>query len=242
MRLFVLDFGVFEFLHLGEERGYLGYVVQTQTGENILIDTGWPARYGREPSTLAEDGLDSKVRPVHFDEQNLLTTQLATLDLTPSDIDLLILSHSDPDHIGGIGVVPSSVPVVIGRAERALTTPRYNHDPATASWPSHDYQTVDADFQLRPGLRVITTPGHTPGHLSVLVELQQIGSTLLAIDAIARESELGSDSPVLPWNGDLAASSVRKLARIAENERAWIVYGHDLAQWRLLRKAPLYYD
>jgi N-acyl homoserine lactone hydrolase len=46
---------------------------------------------------------------------------------------------------------------------------------------------VDGDTELLPGLTLLETSGHTPGHQSVLVRLPQTGPVLLAIDAVVME-------------------------------------------------------
>jgi N-acyl homoserine lactone hydrolase len=65
--------------------------------------------------------------------------------------------------------------------------PRYAA--ARAHWddPALRYRLVDGDTELLPGLVLIETSGHAPGHQSVLVRLPQTGNVLLAIDAVVME-------------------------------------------------------
>jgi N-acyl homoserine lactone hydrolase len=239
LRLTILDFGLLE-LASGERRGFPGYLIQTGD-ENILVDTGWPERFGVDPvRALADDGIGDRLRPAELTVENLLPGQLAKVGLEPDDLDLLVLTHSDPDHIGGIALVPPSVPVVVARAERALPTPRYTKEPSTATWPERAYELVDGDVELRPGVELLASPGHTPGHMSLLVRLASTGPVLLAVDAIrnAREAE----TRVFERDAVTAAASAERLLGIVEREDAFLVYGHDAEQWPTLRKAPDFYD
>lgn len=243
MRLYVLNFGELEVSPGGERRGFPGYLIQTASGENILVDTGWPARYGTDPGqAIADDGLTAHLRPASLSSTNLVPGQLAKTGLTPDDVDLLVLTHSDPDHIGGIAMVPRSVPIVVGSAERALPKPRYEQEPTTADWPVAQYEIADGDMQLRPGVQLLSTPGHTPGHMSLLVRLPNTGPVLLAIDAVRTRRELEDRRFNRAWDASAWHASAERVATIAEAEQAFVVFGHDPEQWPTLRKAPEYYD
>ena len=80
---------------------------------------------------------------------------------------------------------------------------------------------------------MLLTPGHTPGHQSMLVRLQN-GSLLFTWDAVYTEEhwrtgKLGAVSDVAP-----ARESIDRLRAIAERENARVIFGHDLAQWEAL--------
>src|SRR5512135_801914 len=50
--------------------------------------------------------------------------------------------------------------------------------------PALRYRLIEGDTELRPGLTLLETSGHAPGHQSVLVRLPQTGPVLLTIDAV----------------------------------------------------------
>lgn len=240
-RLYILDFGLFEVHENQRQIGIPGYLLQTQDGQNILVDTGFPARYANEPEQATlDDGLESFGKIIHLTHENLPAAQLAKIGLTHADIDLLIMTHSDIDHVGGIGDFPG-IPIVMASAERAYPEPRYWNGRSPIPWPNNDYQLIDQDTELLPGLTLLHTPGHAPGHLSLLLYLPQIGAVVLTCDAISRPAEL-TDGFGGAFDEAQARASAEHLMAIAQREDAFIIYGHDPEQWSSLPKAPAFYE
>src|SRR3989442_5263272 len=153
------------------------YLVQTSDGKNILIDSGLPADYTPPPGTSPAEN-----------EKNVLE-HLADLGLHPDDIDLFICTHFDVDHAGYHDAFLEAE-LLVQREHYALA--RSGHArfaAARAHWdhPALRYRLVEGDTELLPGLTVLETSGHAPGHKSVLVRLPQTGAVLLAIDAVMME-------------------------------------------------------
>jgi N-acyl homoserine lactone hydrolase len=240
-RLYILDFGLFQVHENGRIIGIPGYLIQTQDGRNILVDTGFPAKYAAdaEQATL-EDGLNSFGHVLKLTHDNLPAGQLAKIGLAPGDIDTVVLTHSDIDHVGNIGDFPQAK-LVVHADERAYKRPRYWNGRSPLTWPSNKTQLIHEDAELYPGIMLLSTPGHAPGHLSLLLRLPDTGPVLLIADAISRPSEL-QEGFGGAWNHDLARVSADKLMAIAERENAFVIYGHDPEQWPILRKAPNFYS
>ena len=102
------------------------------------------------------------------------------------------------------------------------------------------YGTFHLD-QLWPGVTVLSTPGHSPGHLSLIVELPSTGAVLITADAISRPSQL-VDGFTDAWDAAQARREAARIIAIARQRRAFVIFGHDPAQWPTLRKAPSFYD
>jgi N-acyl homoserine lactone hydrolase len=104
-------------------------------------------------------------------------------------------------------------------------------------WPDVTYHLIDSETPVCEGLTLIPTPGHTPGHLSALVTLQDGRAVILAADAINRISEPdeGFADAVDPA---AAMASFHRLQDIQRQTGAKVIYGHEPSQWSDLPKAP----
>jgi glyoxylase-like metal-dependent hydrolase (beta-lactamase superfamily II) len=123
----------------------------------------------------------------------------------------VILTHYHPDHIGSMGQVMAAAPRATAYAGAA--------DIPQISSPRPLKAVGDNDEVF--GLRIIATPGHTPGHICVL---DPAGSLLILGDAMVNTgNKLGGPNPQYTADMAQAHQSVKKLARLTF-ERA--VFGH----------------
>ncbi len=208
------------------------YLVQTGDGKNILIDSGLPAIIPEEASEF-ENGQD-------------VIEQLASLGLKPDDIDTVISTHYDIDHAGRHAAF-TKAQYVVQRVHHvdAASNPRFAALRPEWDQPMERIRLVNGDTELLPGLELIETSGHVPGHQSVLVRLPKTGAILLTIDAVpfaggfTREVKDDGSNP----NGEAGRASTIKLLDLAEQEHiGLVIFGHDQAQWDTLKKAPAFYE
>jgi N-acyl homoserine lactone hydrolase len=211
------------------------YLVQTDDGKNILIDSGLPINFQPRPN----------MPEIEFGKN--VVEQLALIGVQPSDIDWLICTHFDIDHAGNHGAFPTSQLIVQRLHHEAAVAGLQRLAPTRSQWdqPESRYLFVTGDTQLLPGLELIETSGHVPGHQSVLVRLPQTGPVLLTIDAVTRVENFTPDREAAPMDADGvgAIASTRKLLEIAQREQiSQVIFGHDGQQWSTLKKLPDYYD
>jgi N-acyl homoserine lactone hydrolase len=208
------------------------YLVQTADDKNILIDSGLPEIIPEEASEF-ENGQD-------------VIEQLASIGLTPDDIDTVISTHYDLDHAGRHAAF-TKAHYVVQRMHHldAATNPRFALTRPQWDQPMERIRLVDGDTELLPGLELIETSGHVPGHQSVLVRLPETGVVLLPIDAVpfgegfTRDAQDDDDTP----DAEAIRASTIKLLDLVEREHiGLIIFGHDEAQWEGLKKLPEYYE
>ena len=241
-RLYVLDFGLFQVHENGRIIGIPGYLIETDD-DKILVDAGFPPKY-REDAAAAtlEDELDAFGRILTLTPENFPEPQLAKIGVEPEDITQLVITHGDIDHIGFMHAF-THVPIALGRAEHEAGPPRYFGGKSRMDWPEDaTYRLIDEDTEIASGVTLLSTPGHSPGHLSVRVQLEHTGCVVLTADAINREEELELKCNSGGSDQELARASALRLVEMVRAEDGFLVYGHDPEQWKTLRKAPEYYD
>jgi N-acyl homoserine lactone hydrolase len=208
------------------------YLVQTGDGKNILIDSGLPE--------IIPDGESG------FENGQDVIEQLASIGLKPDDIDTVISTHYDGDHAGRHAAF-AKAHYVVQRVHHldAASNPRYADIRPQWDQPMERIRLVDGDTELLPGLELIETSGHVPGHQSVLVRLPKTGAVLLAIDAVSFGEDFTRDKRDDGSNPDADAirASTNKLLDLVEREKVeLVIFGHEGGQWEGLKKLPEYYE
>jgi N-acyl homoserine lactone hydrolase len=210
------------------------YVVRTSDA-TVLFDTGVSPR--AVPGLLRNDKL------ARFTDEDLLVHRLDSIGLEADDVDVVVLSHLHFDHAGGAALFPKSE-LVVQKDEYA-----YAHYPASFSegfyyrknfeLPGYRWRLLDGDTELIPGLTVLRTDGHTPGHQSLLVELPQTGPVILAGDSCYWQEHIDAERvPGVVWNPTLALHSIKRLKTLARLTRGWIFPSHDPVFWKSIKQAP----
>ena len=178
-----------------------------------------------------------------------IRARLEMAGLRPRDVDTVVLTHGHPDHIGG-AVNPCGRPAfpgaryVLAEAEVEFwLAPRCRLDSLRVpdemkriiertarhclAALRFQLEPIDRECQIVPGVRAIPAPGHTPGHLALLIE--SAGERLLHIgDAAVHPLHLAQPE----WeNGlDLAADAAlrtrRELIERAVRERMHVMAFH----------------
>jgi N-acyl homoserine lactone hydrolase len=235
--LAVLDFGLFTVHANGRIIGIPGFLIETSTGEKILIDTGFPEKYAKDVNAASlEDNLGEFGEILELTYENQPASQLAKLGLTKADLDYLIISHTHIDHVGNIDGFPG-VPIIMGKEERELERPIYWRGNKPLEWPAAEYLLIDSDYEFGTNFKILHVPGHTPGELSILLTLPNTGSILLTSDAISRESEV-SEGCLDATDPAQAIASANRILDLAKAHSAYVIYGHGPEQWKELKKAP----
>ena len=210
------------------------YLVRTADA-TVLFDTGLSPR--AVPGLLRSDPL------ARFTDADLLVHRLDAVGLTPADVDVVVLSHLHYDHAGGTELF-AKAELLVQRDEYAAA---HFPPPFLSSFyyrknfdlPSHRWRLLDGDAELAPGLTVLRTDGHTPGHQSLLVELPEAGPVILAGDACYWQAHLDEERvPGVVWNPGAALHSIKRLKTLARLIKGRVFPAHDPLFWRGVRQAP----
>jgi N-acyl homoserine lactone hydrolase len=155
--------------------------------------------------------------------EDSIISRLASIGLKPGDIRLLICTHLDPDHSGNHELFTNAELIIQKKHYEAARAGHVRAARTRDHWdlPGLRYRLIEGDTKLVPGVELIESTGHVPGHQSVLVRLPHTGPVLLAIDAIPDASMLNADTRTISPNDDNEAdtrASTRKLTDLARRE------------------------
>ncbi len=238
--LHVLDYGLFKVHANRRVIGICGFLIETDADETILIDTGFPAKYAENTKAASDEDLLGGFGVVlSLTHDNLPAAQLAKSGKTHADVNLLIMTHTHIDHVGGIAEFPQA-PILIAAAERTLDRPLYWGPIQPMDWPDREYLLINEDTRIGPSLQVLLVPGHAPGQLALMMDLPETGPVLIVSDAISRPAEI-DEKFAGSWDEGLAIASGARLMDLADQTGAFVIYGHSPEQWPKLKKTPEFY-
>ncbi|CAF1314645.1 unnamed protein product [Didymodactylos carnosus] len=223
------------------------YLLDTTEGW-ILIDTGLDETRVDDP-ILAQTYFVNrgwKPPPVVLSVHRL-RYQLSLLGLEPQMISRVILTHTHADHTGNLKYFRHAK-IYIQRkeyehsfrpqGELGCACIREDYD-----YPDIDWHLMDGDWSVVPGLDMISTPGHTPGHQSARVVLPSGNIFILPADAGDLLENFRDE--ILPGESvddEAALKSIRLLNQLASEHNACLFLGHDPVFIQTIKLAPDYYD
>ncbi|MDP9010660.1 MAG: N-acyl homoserine lactonase family protein [Pseudomonadota bacterium] len=191
-------------------------------GNDYLVwDTGNPAAGGAAAAPTAP--------------KSSLVEQLAQLHLKPEQMTFVAVSHYHGDHIGQVASFPQSI-LLIGKGDwDALndTKPNPAVKPANfAHWISGGGKVEpvsgDKDVFGDGSVIMLNTPGHTPGHHSLLVKLKEKGNVLITGDLSHFQENYDSNGvPTFNTNRADTLASLDRFKQLATNLHATVIIQHD---------------
>jgi len=217
-----------------------GYLVTLDDGKRLLIDTGMSRDHiGNPYLTYGGTEIQDAIVP-DMDPADDIVARLAEAGLTPEDIDYVINTHLHFDHAGNN--------FLFTRATFFVQREQYEFADGHPSFPNQywnlpglKYELVEGRREVLPGVEVLPTPGHVPGHQSVILTLPETGTVILSGDAvhIAKSYELDN------WDGHMdppaARTSALMLQEMAEQQHARYILGHEPSQVAQFPRFPHVY-
>jgi glyoxylase-like metal-dependent hydrolase (beta-lactamase superfamily II) len=172
------------------------------------------------------------IEALYKPRRSRLLEALARHGIEPSSLSGIVNSHLHFDHCGNNGLFPG-IPIFVQHAEyEAASAARYTV-PSWLHFEGADYRIVRGHHGLSPHTELIPTPGHTPGHQSVLVETRS-GPQLVVAQAAYTASEFGLFGTPLAvarhdaWSSEAYAESLGQLHALRP-VRAF--FSHDSTPW-----------
>lgn len=192
-----------------------------------------------------ENGIESWI--FHLSMKKTVMAQFEEIGIHPSDVDYFAFSHVHVDHTGNANYFKSARLVMQEKEYQIAFNPYqrpYNYD---------DYKELEhAETLLLNGdydlfgdgtIRFISTPGHTPGHQSLLLKFEQTGSVLISGDiAYYDENYRNKGIPIFNTDKNESLVSIEKIEQLLKSENAQLWIQHDKEHFETLKLSPDFYQ
>ncbi|MGH7572342.1 MAG: N-acyl homoserine lactonase family protein [Gemmatimonadota bacterium] len=217
------------------------FVIEHEKGR-LLWNAGLSSSLAETEGWQEKDGARARL-------DRTLPEQLADLGLGMDDFDYASFSHMHFDHVGAANELEGAT-IIMQKAEYdaafadSVTVPGFV--PASyAGLQDEEFLIIEGDHDVFGDgtVRIISTPGHTPGHQSLFIDLPRTGPVVLSGDLyhfrLSRE-----DRRVPGFNVDPEATlaSMDRLENLVEETGAELWIEHELAHFDQLEKAPGSYE
>ena len=216
------------------------YLLDTAQGW-VLLDTGIDPAYANDPELRDRHFLSRGWPPPVISPFHELEAQLAGIGIGVGDIGHVILSHLHFDHCARLDRFAHATLSVQRRefAWASASDAEGGYLPRDYDAPGLRWDLRDGDWQAMPGLDLLDTPGHTPGHQSALVTLQSGRRLILPFDAGDLAENFADEvMPGSTTDADAALASLRRVKALQREHDAEMLLFHDPVAIQSLRLAP----
>ena len=225
-----------------------GVLLQTDGGW-VLLDTGFNTALIRDPALYQRFFPTVEYIPVLPGPGEPIEESLHDIGIDVDDIHLVALSHLPPHPAGGGKLFAGKVPVHGPRRARGYglsNHPEPEHNAINRidfDDPRIDWVLADGEAQIAPGITAVPTYGHTPGHQSFVVDLDESvggGGFVFAFDAADLTENIEHELPIggfIDVDPAETVEPIRRLKRLAAEKGYELVPGHDPHVWPELTRA-----
>jgi N-acyl homoserine lactone hydrolase len=210
------------------------YLFKHERG-TLLWETGLPDSVADQSG-----GVTSPNGALVWFRDKTLVGQLESVGVKPADITYIAMSHSHADHTGNVRAF----------AKSKILMQKLEHEFAMNMTPKP--LNVDQNIEILSGdhdvfgdgsVTIISTPGHTPGHQSLLVNLPKTGSLILTGDLV--HFQYMWDNKIVPsfnFNKQQTLSSIERVIKLIAEHKAQLWIGHDKDITARIELAPKFYE
>ncbi|AKT41474.1 N-acyl homoserine lactonase family protein [Chondromyces crocatus] len=218
------------------------YLVHHPRGA-LLWDTGIDDAVARTPGGVVDSG--SSIR---FRVEMPLRERLSRLQLAPEDVDYVAFSHLHVDHAGNANLFPGAT-WLLNRRELPWATsspaPQGIEPALFSSYKAAQIRHLDGETDVfgDGSVTIVPSPGHTPGHQSLLLRLHRAGTFLISGDLTHTHGNW-EHRRVPPFNTDQEETlrSMDRLRALAESTGARFVVQHEPDELSVFPPFPGYLD
>ena len=213
-----------------------GFLAPESYGPNErLVVNAWLVRHP-DATILVDTGIAEHIPPADLVELRFVRTPigvaLAGIGVRPDEVEIVINCHLHADHAGGNVHFPHARLLVQPAELAAAREPDYSV-PEDLNLDAGRYDEREGDYEVMPGIRVLSTPGHSPGHQSVIIETDA-GRLLLAGQCYRDASGFGRAIAALELAREGYADAPETpawLPGLLDLEPDRVAFGHDRAIW-----------
>jgi N-acyl homoserine lactone hydrolase len=215
----------------------VSYLVHLDNGELLLIDTGMSRDHIGDPDLTWRGTRTAEHIRALMEAADDIEHQLGLLGIVPADIDHVINTHLHFDHAGNNFLFENAT-FYAQREHHRFAVGNASFPNAYWNLPGLRFELLDGARELWPGVEVFPTPGHVPGHQSVLVRLPETGPVIICGDAVYFRAIYDHDN----WSGSADPAAARETGAMlldrARRENATLIFGHDVEQATTFERAP----
>lgn len=217
----------------------------------LLFDTGFSETNVRTRTPFQLEHFHLEAETICYVDQ-----RLEELGLTVNDISGIILSHLHWDHADGLELFCGTTAIknVYVQKTELKEALLYTHGagPKNPGDPIYskrildmdeiEYQFIDEDTEIFPGIKLLTVGGHTEGGLVMVLELES-GTYIFTGDAICTAKNFGPPPAYPGIVKDTVGflKCVEKVRKVQKKTNAKMIYSHDPDEFEKLKKAPYFY-
>jgi glyoxylase-like metal-dependent hydrolase (beta-lactamase superfamily II) len=211
----------------------------------MLLDTGLNPALVRDPYLYrrfhgTNHAIDAILPPGEGDP---LEAALEAEGVAVEQIVAVAVSHLHNDHAGGLRLFAGRIPVHAQRRELAYGLSEHpgpeEHGMFRVDYddPAIDWRLADGTVEIAPGVTALPTPGHTPGHQSFVVDLDDSvggGGYIFAFDAADLTENIEDELAVggfIDCPPEQTIEQIRMLKGVARNKGYPLIPGHDPVVW-----------
>jgi len=181
--------------------------------------------------------------------EEIIDKQVEKIGHKAEHVKYVIYSHFHLDHVGGIELFPNATHIAQKEELKTAWWPEPWQRPAFVQKDFDDarnfnYNQLEGDWDLFGDgcITIMSTPGHTQGHESVIVRLPKTGTVVLTGDAAYLPENLQGALPGIVWNPEKAMDSIEKFKWIRDRENGQVWFSHDPEQYNAHKHPPEFYE